>query len=291
MAKKKTEVKTEENNKKSSSFQLGLTLSLAVLLVVLCTIMLTKEISGVIEQRKIMDKFNEYYQSDELSIIFYSAEGCGFCELQRPILDRIAKDYGLEYLDLEKTKLSESQKKKVLEKLGIEDATPATVVVSKGAVVARQIGYVQGNKYVDFFVESGVLKEDSKYIPEKHLTFIGYEEFEKLRTSTQPVAVVIGTATCENCTMARPILSNLSNAYDVPIYYMTLDYIGSDSRISLVADLESMKFNEETFVEEGQLHTPTLLIIKNNKVVDYAIGLGNITSYTKLFKDNAVIEE
>lgn len=288
---KKEKMMKEEKKVKNSSFKIGLTILLSVLVFVLCVMMFTKEIGKILEQKKTMDEFEKYYSSDELSLIYYSAEGCSFCELQTPILERIAKDYNLKYLDLNKTKLSDSQKKKILEKLGIEDATPTTVVVKKGKVIAVQSGYVQGNKYVEFLIESGILEDDSKYMPEKNLTFVSYDKFKELKSLHQLVVVVIGKATCDNCTVVRPILSNLANAYEIPIYYMTLDYMTSEERLSLVEDLEAMKFSEELFVEEGKLYTPTLLIIKNNKIIDYTIGLGNITSYTKLFKDTGVITE
>ena len=291
MAKKKKEEKVDKKVKKYNTLQLGFIILLTVLLFTLCIVLLVKEISGILEQKRIMDEFNEYYESDELSIIFYSAEGCSFCEMQKPILNQIAKDYDLEYLDLDKMKLTEKQKQEVLDKLDIEDATPTTVIVKRGKVVSVQAGYIQGNKYVEFFVKSGVLKEGSKYVPDENITFIDYNEFIELKDSKVPTVVVIGKATCENCSYARPILSNIAKAYDIPIHYITLDYIGSEARISLTKDLEELKFDEKTFVEDGQLYTPTTLIIKNNEIVDYMIGLGNITSYTKLFKETGVINE
>lgn len=289
MASKK--VKKDENNKKYSTFQLSFIILLTGLLFALCGIFLIKEISTFVEQKKYMDDFYDVYESEELSIIYYSAEGCGFCEMQKPILDQIAKDYDLEYLNVVKTKLTESQNKEIMEKLGIEGGTPATIVVRDSEVIAVQSGYVQGNRYVDFFKKAGVLEEDAVYTPDKNLTFIKYAEFQELQSSKEPVVVVIGQATCENCTLARPILSNLANAYNIPIYYITLDYISSEDRINLVTDLENMEFSDESFVKDGKLGTPTTLIIKDNKIVNHIVGLSNIPGYTELFKETGVVKE
>ena len=291
MAKKNVEKNVEKKQKKYNTLQLGFIILLAVSLFSLCIVLLIKEISGLVEQKRIMDEFNEYYESDELSIIFYSAEGCSFCEMQKPILDQIAKDYKLEYFDLDKTKLTEKQKKKILDKLDIEDATPTTVIVKKGKVISVQTGYIQGNKYVEFFVKSGILEEGSKFLPDENITFIDYEKFTELKNSKVPTVVVIGKATCENCSYARPILSNISKAYNIPVHYITLDYMSSDDRMALTKDLEELNFDEKTFVEEGLLHTPTTLIIQDSEIVNYSIGLGNITSYTKLFKETGVIKQ
>ena len=72
MAKKKVEEKVDKKVKKYNTLQLGFIILLTVLLFVLCIVLLVKEISGLVEQQRIMDEFNEYYESDELSIIFYS---------------------------------------------------------------------------------------------------------------------------------------------------------------------------------------------------------------------------
>lgn len=293
MAKKKNikEDTTVKESKKYNTFQVALVVLLTALILVLCIVLVAREVSTMLDHKKLMEEFNTTYESEDLSIIFYNATGCHYCELQKPILEQIAKDYNIEYLNLDKMNLSESQVKEVNEKLGIEGATPTTVVVQSGKVVATKVGYVTGNKYVDFFVEAGVLPEGSKYVPEENLTFIDYNQFLELQASKKTVVVTIGKATCEYCTTARPILSNLAKAYNIPIYYITLDYISAEDRIALVEELEGMDYQEETFVEEGNFVTPTVLIIQNNKVVSYAAGLGNITSYTKLFKETGVISE
>lgn len=289
---KKIEKKVEEKktNKKNSTFQIGVIIALTILLFILCIVLIVREISAYSAEQKLIKEFNKYYESEDMEIIFYNHTGCEFCELQLPILEQIAKDYDLDYLNLNSAKLSESQNEDIIKKLGIKGATPTTLVVKDGKVLATQVGYVQGNKYVDFFVDAGVLEEGSKYLPEKNLTFIDYEQFAELQSSEEPVIIAIGGATCEYCASAKPILSNLSAAYNVPIYYITLDYISTEDRLSLVEDLESMEYDDETFVSTGKLSTPIVLIVKEEKISAQQTGLGNVTTYTKMFKDAEVVE-
>lgn len=281
----------EKEKKKYSTFQAAFVALLVILIFVLAGITAYKEISTYLDSKKIMDEFYEVFEGKESSVIFYSATGCHYCELEKPILDQIARDYDFEYLEIDYTKLTEEQHKKIQEELGVDGSTPTTLVVKNGKVRSKQVGYVDGNKFVQFFIKSEFLPEGSTYIPEENLTFISYEEFKELSKSKDPKVITIGGATCEYCITAKPILSNLANAYDIDIYYITLDYFSADERLSLTADLEEFGYDEETFVEKGSYNTPSVIIIKNEKVVAYEVGLGNLTSYTKLFKDNGVIKD
>ena len=277
--------------KKYGIFQTTFVALLVILIFILAGITAYKEISSYLDSKKIMDEFYELYEGEEPSVIFYSATGCHYCELEKPILDQIARDYDFEYLEIDYTKLTEKQHKTIQEELGVDGSTPTTLIVKNGKVRSKQVGYVDGNRFVQFFIRSEFLPEGSTYIPEEHLTFISYEEFKELSKSKEPKVITIGGATCDYCTTAKPILSNLANAYDIDIYYITLDYFSADERLSLTEDLEDFGYDEETFIEKGSFNTPTVIIIKNKKVVTYEVGLGNLTSYTKLFKDNGVIKD
>lgn len=286
------EVKKENNQKKKySTLQATFIALLVILIFILAGVTAYKEVSEYLNSRKIMDEFYEVFEGKEPSVIFYSATGCHYCELEKPILDQIARDYDFEYLEIDYQKLTESQHKKIQEELGVDGSTPTTLIVKNGKVKSKQVGYVDGNRYVQFFVKSEFLPEGSTYIPEENLTFISYDEFKEISKSKEPQVVTIGGATCDYCTTAKPILSNLANAYDIDIYYITLDYFSAEERLSLTDDLEDFGYDEETFVEKGSFNTPTVIVIKNEKVISYEVGLGNLTSYTKLFKDNGVIKD
>ena len=290
-AKDKVETKVPKEKKKYNSFQIGLITLLAIGIVILSTVLLVKEISALVEEKKLYNEFYEIYESDELSIIFYRRTGCIYCEMQEPILKQIAKDYNLKYFDIDNTKLSDKHKEEIEEELGLDGSTPVTLVVKNGEVIATNPGYVDGHRYVEFFVKAGVLKEGSEYLPEQNLTFIDYQEFLEITKSGKPVTVTLGRAACEYCTTARPILSNIAKAYDIPVYYITLNYISAEDRLALIEDLKRMEYTDEVFVEEGNLSTPATLIIENDKVVAFYSELGNINIYTKLFKDYGIIEK
>lgn len=284
-------IKKKGKERTYNTFQICLIVILATVVLILSSVFAIKEVNNYFDSKELMSEFNEYYESDDLAIIFYNSSECVFCEMQRPILEQIAKDYDLKYLDFDKLSVSQSKREEIQKKLKIDGSTPSTVVVQNGQVIATQNGYVEGNRYVEFFVKAGVLPEGSFYKPEQYLTFIDYDEFVKLKDLEEPTVVVLGASNCNYCTTARPILSNLSNAYDIQINYLNLSYISKEEYYNLIDDLKELNFDDDNFKEKGSLVTPTLLIIKDSEIIDYMTTLGNVSLYTKMFKDNGIIKD
>ena len=130
-----------------------LTICLAACAVVLVLILLIIKLResgtiGSIDSNKVVREFNKIYNSEERSVIYYASPTCGYCSLLSPILDTISEDYDMDYYYLDSTKLSNSERKEVLDKLGIEKhATPITVIVEDGEVIDKKEGYVPADEY------------------------------------------------------------------------------------------------------------------------------------------------
>lgn len=283
-------VETKETTfSKNNSFLIGIVSVLVIIAVGLLIYIAVNKFNQYREGRQLMKDFETYFQSEDLSVIVYKHADCEFCKLQEPIMQQIASDYDLDYLEVDYSKLSKKDKEKVLEKLDIEGRTPTTVVVKDGKVVATQVGYMEGYRLVNFFVDAGVLAEGSTYVPEENLTFIDYEQYEKLLDSKEPTTVVFGGATCEYCKYAKPLLSNIAEAYNIPIYYVTLDYIPKENRQEIAKQLKEMGYDESTFKSKGELITPSMLVFENGKIKDHIEGSQSITTYVEFLKEQKVI--
>ncbi len=235
------------------------------------------------EKEEVMEGFRDYLKRDGTSIIYVASATCEFCALQTPVLERVAKDYNLEYYEVDVSKLDKKALNEVLETLGIKTGTPQTVILEDGKVTAVQKGYVEGYKLVEFLITANVLDEEATYVPEENLTFIDYDQFEELKKSKEPVAVVLGTSVCDYCRSAKPIMSNVAKAYDIPIYYMSLTYLTTEDQKSVLAELKDMGFTEK-------LATPTIFILEENKVNSTLSGLQNVTAYVQYFKEQKIIQ-
>lgn len=278
--------------KKTIMLTIGLAVIALALIVLLVFIELRKNgVIGSSESREIMKEFNEVYNSKERKVIYYTSSSCPYCELYTPILELIAKDYDIEYFSIDSTLLSKSQQDKILKKLGIEHATPTTVVVEKGKVVGTQIGYKDGGITVNFLKENKIVPEDAVYSGEKNITFIDYDGYKSLIRNSKTNIIVIGQTSCSHCIAFKPALNSVAGDYDLTINYLNLTELSQEESIKFNESLNTIEYNEPDFLKDGSFGTPLTLIVKNGKVKKYISGERTISQLVREFTKVGLIEE
>ena len=234
----------EKQKKKMIIFTVILSVIAVTLIGVFAFIELRENnVIGSLESKEMMTEFNKAYNKKEKTVIFYSSSTCGYCELQKPIFETIIEDYDINTYSIDSNELSTSQRKEILNKLGIEHATPTIVIVENGKVVASKVGYTDGSALVDFFKENKVLPKDAVYSKEAHITFINYEEYKALVRKDETSVIVIGQTSCSHCTNYKPALNSVAEDYNIAIYKMNLD--GSKEEELLKLDTYSTFLNVE----------------------------------------------
>ncbi|MBQ9072603.1 MAG: thioredoxin family protein [Bacilli bacterium] len=265
----------------------------ALALIAVFTVITLKE-NGVIASSEAKEELKEFYEafnSKERTIIYYASPSCSYCTLQTPILETIAEDYDLDYYYLDASTLALKQRTEVLDKLGIEHATPTTVVVENGEVIDVARGYTQGKDYVEFLIDTEVLPEDAEYSAEKYITFIDYDKYEDLIDDSGIHAIVIGQTTCSHCIAFKPTMNTVAKDYDVTINYLDLTEMSEDESNDFFAGLKTIGYNDPDFLEDGSFGTPTTLIVEDGKVVDYISGQRTISQLVREFKKLGLISE
>ena len=259
---------------------------MAVLLIVSFIFTVIKQGTG--EGTKIMSDFEKYFNSKERTVIYYASSQCAYCELETPILETIAEDYDMDYLDIDSTKLTKEQREEILEKLEIEQSTPTTVIVEKGKIIDTQVGYVDGKKYVEFFKESGVIPKDAVYSKEQYITDIDYSKFEELLSEGTHV-VVIGQTGCSHCTAIKPALNTVAKEYKVTVNYLNITDMDSETQNSFLEKLREIEYNDPEFLEDGSYGTPLTLVIRDGKVISYLSGEKTTSQLAREFKKQGLI--
>ena len=120
---------------------------------------------------------------------------------------------------------------------------------------------------------------DSKHM--RDFKIIDVDKYLELYNSDKTRVIIIGRTGCEYCSIAEPILKNISYEYEVDFYYLSIDTFSDDDGTKF---LES----DEYFKEKGGVNTPTILIV-NKGIVDMNVGLDDTEGYEKFFKDNNII--
>jgi predicted bacteriocin transport accessory protein len=290
----KKEIKKEMSKEKKKTLIITISLAVIALVLMLCFIFMELREMGIIgssESNEIMKEFNYNYNSDERKVIYYSSSECGYCKMQTPILELIAEDYDLEYCSIDSTKLSKKQANIVLEKLGIENATPTTVIVEDGKVVDVQEGYVDGRELVEFFKENKILEEDAVYSAEKYITYVDYNKYRSLTRSEETSIIVIGQSTCSHCIAIKPALNSVAEDYNLTINYLNLTELNEDETNKFYESLEDIEYNDPDFVKDGSFGTPLTMVVEDGKIVDYISGSRTISQLVRKFRQLGLIEE
>ena len=232
-----------------------------------------------------LKSFYEAFDSKELKVIFFARTSCGYCSLEKPILKQISEDYDLDYYNIDTDELTASETQEIMTALGITGSTPTTSIVKDGKVVANNVGYLDGKPYVEFFVKNGVLKEGSTYKPEEELVTIDYSEFKNIAKKKENSIILIDDSACSSCISVRSMLNNLASKNNFKVNYLPAKALSTTEINSLIeTDLKEMEFKDSTYKDEGQVSIPLLLIVKDNKIVDYVIESTEESDYTKVLE-------
>lgn len=281
-----------KEKKKSIIFTIILIVIAIILLVafVVSSLRSTGKI-GSSDSKEIVSEFEKKFNSKERIVIYYASPSCGYCKLQTPILETIASDYNMNYYYLDSSKLSNSQRSKVLETLELEKhATPTTIVVENGKVIDSVVGYVSGTEYVEFLKSAGMLPEDAVYSKEKNITFIDFDEYKSLISNDDTHIVVIGQTTCSHCIAIKPALNSVAGEYNITINYLNLTDMTSEESNEFYSTLKDLEYNDSKFLEDGSFGTPLILIIQNKKITNYISGERTTSQLVREFKNIGLIQ-
>lgn len=100
-------------------------------------------------------------------------------------------------------------------------------------------------------------------VGEKGLHEITYNEYQEKVDNGDPFIVVIESANCGYCTMYMPILEEVAEEENIPIYYIDIAALTDE-------DLNKLS-TENKYLKKNQWGTPTTLFMLGDRVLD-ALG-------------------
>ena len=121
-------------------------------------------------------------------------------------------------------------------------------------------------------------------IPEdqrKELNSISIDQYLEMLKGEEAKVIYIGRPTCGHCVKQKPIMENIKFEYDVEINYLNTDELSDEGINKLISSNE--------YFSEG-FGTPLTLIVKNNEIVDKAVGETSKKNMVEMFKNNSLIK-
>lgn len=114
-------------------------------------------------------------------------------------------------------------------------------------------------------------------------TEISYAEYEEKLNAEAPFLVVIINDGCGYCEMYEPIVEEVAEEYNLPIYYINLANLTSEEYSALSSS--------NTYLKKNQWGTPTTLFMYGNAVVDSIGGYVDKETFVEFVKENFVVTE
>jgi len=270
---------------------IGVSSSIILLvLILLGTLSLTSKSKS--DSKRMIDNFYKFYKSNEYKVIcYYDSEKEGseaYYELD--YLLQLSKQYGIEYTEVDSSKISEKNNNKIKNLLGIEGINPTTVVVKNKKIIAQQEGFIESNRLVELLIDAKVLEKDSKLKSIDNLKFIDYDKFKDIVEDEDTNIVVVGQSACKYCNSIKPILNNISKAYKIDINYFNVNEETTDNLKEFFDKIPDMGYDDEKLKTDETFYMPTVLIIKDGKIVSYLQNEHTLEEYVDYFKENDVIE-
>ncbi len=289
------QVVVQKNNNISTKTKkrliIGVSSSIILLvLILLGTLSLTSKAKS--DSKKMIDSFYKFYESKDYKVICYydSKKEDNEAYFELDYLLQLSKQYGIEYTEVDSSKISEKNNNKIKKLLGIEGINPTTVVVRNKKIVAQQEGFIESNKLVELLIDAKVLDEGSKLKSIDNLKFIDYNKFKEIVEDDDTNVVVVGQSACKYCNSVKPILNNISKAYKMDINYFNVNEETTDNLKEFFAKLPDMGYDDEKLKSDETFYMPTVLIIKDNKIISYLQNEHTLEEYIDYFKENNIIE-
>lgn len=126
-----------------------------------------KESTNILDEEKkefvtiSVDDYLELYKNLNFSIVLVSREGCPYCEIVNPILQKISKDYHLDIYNLITSTFTEEDKNSFLNSDPFflnNFGTPLLMIIGDNELKDTIEGVYDYNHYVLFFIDNGVIE-------------------------------------------------------------------------------------------------------------------------------------
>ena len=118
---------------------------------------------------------------------------------------------------------------------------------------------------------------------ESGLNEMTYDQYEKFMNDGNAFIVVIEREGCGYCTMYMPIVKEVAEEKNIPIYYIDIAYLTNEENNKLASS--------NSYLRKNQWGTPTTLLMLGNRVLDSIGGYVEKETFLSFLEDKVVMGE
>ena len=131
----------------------------------------------------------------------------------------------------------------------------------------------------------GITFNGNKFLYQKHVGIndVSVSEYLDIIDDNDISIIYIARPTCSFCNQFEPILTSVLEKYKIGVEYINIDNITTE------AEFNSF-YNSNEYLKAGEWGTPTLIVFKNNKILDINSGYVDETTLIKFLQENELIK-
>ena len=235
--------------------------------------------------KKIVDNVNEIVDKsktileNDYSMIYILYSNHDKIDKQDKLFQKISKKYSINYDRIDAYLLSESQQDQINTLLGLSEVEDQILVLIKDKkMIANIRGIHSQNTYVEALYDQNFIKElDDK------INKIDYDDLKKELEKQDKNIILIGQDICKDCDQVYNLLNGMIYNYNINVNYINLENSNSN-----IYDKVKNKLIKSGYTDAFSL--PLVIIVENNKIIDYVIGNSNEEYFLDIFIQNGVIK-
>ena len=222
-------------------------------------------------------EYLKLYESKEVEYIFITQDDCTYCELMKSNIDKIESEKKINVNFINISNLNDEDKE-ILTSSNSAFRGNYTLPILLSIKDGKEISNLKGYK------EYSVLKKfiNNSSDPSKNTSFIkiGVDKYLDLLKSRDNTVIYIGRRDGGACDEFASILEQLSLEKEFKVNYLDTDSIDTENDWNKLNNSNKI-FNKTWFV-------PAILIVKNEKIVDYKMEGMNKDSLLRFLNKNHI---
>lgn len=225
-------------------------------------------------KNKIFDEIDK--KENMLLYLTDNSKNCLECEAGDNLVKFYQKIYNIEFIIFDKSQNSNEDYNKVLKKIGLSDSDiqiPAVIFIKKGSTISYVNGIGINQLLKQYMLENSFI-DNKTYSIDTQIEDTEYYQLLKKQENNLMLWCYMG----RDCFKYREKVFNIATKYNIQ-YNVLYNGIG-DTQKSSVDITKKIKIDSDT---------PLLLIVNNNKIIDYTSS-NDEAAIKKFLKKNTIIK-
>jgi len=228
--------------------------------------------------KDIMNSVNSILEN-KYSIVYIPYQEHIDIDEQNKIFEEIADQYSIDYKKIDAYLLSKKQQEQINKLLDISLVEDQILILVKdNKVVANIRGIHRKKTYIETLSSVNFINE-----LETKISKIDYEELEEKLENKEKTVILIGLDDTKDTNDVFKLLNEMSYQYNIDINYIDVELINSELHNLVKNKLESIGYTEA-------FSLPIVVIVEDNKILDYAVGNSKKEYFIDIFIENGVVK-